>query len=511
MPPTLVSFAILVFICEICDIINTEMLTHLKIKGFKSLENIDLYFGPFTCVAGLNAVGKSNLFDAISFLSSLADNDLTAAAAAVRDEKQGRESHLRRLFHFDGDKYATEMEFEAEMIVPREGQDDLGQPTKATHTFLRYRLVLGYRAQRESHLPPLQVMEEALDYIKTREASKRLPFDSKQKLRDSILFGARTTPYISTDKVNGIAKKTGEGKGGAPVKYALNTLSRTLLSTCNSETPTACQARNEMRSWRLLQLEPSSLRRADDFSASPKLDASGGRLAATLERLVKKNEDGVAYNEIANRLSTVVGGVRDIRIDRDDKRELLTLEMRDSSGCWHPAHSLSDGTLRVLALAILEMDDEATGVWCLEEPENGVTPQRIVPIVKLLEGIAVDAEEKIDDDNPLRQVIINTHSPIVVAEVPDDSLILMDMEDAPGKDSVINRRTMARAMTDTWRTNKRPKYANDALPMESVPRVGLTYYLSPIKFPDAGGNGRNQARKVKENPSQAELFRVRKT
>jgi AAA15 family ATPase/GTPase len=34
------------------------MLTRLQIKGFKNLREVDLHFGPFTCIAGRNGVGK---------------------------------------------------------------------------------------------------------------------------------------------------------------------------------------------------------------------------------------------------------------------------------------------------------------------------------------------------------------------------------------------------------------------------------------------------------------------
>lgn len=43
------------------------MLTRLKVSGFKNLVDVDVHFGPFTCIAGANGVGKSNLFDAILF------------------------------------------------------------------------------------------------------------------------------------------------------------------------------------------------------------------------------------------------------------------------------------------------------------------------------------------------------------------------------------------------------------------------------------------------------------
>jgi len=55
------------------------MLTRLEIDGFKNLLGFSVDLGPFTCIAGPNGVGKSNLFDAIRFLSLLADHSLTEA------------------------------------------------------------------------------------------------------------------------------------------------------------------------------------------------------------------------------------------------------------------------------------------------------------------------------------------------------------------------------------------------------------------------------------------------
>src|SRR5829696_1955968 len=101
------------------------MLTRLKVSGFKNLVDVDVRFGPFTCIAGANGVGKSNLFDAIKFLSALADHSLIEAALSVRDEG-GRTADVRSLFHRVGDTYAPQMFFEAEMIIPKDGFDDLG-------------------------------------------------------------------------------------------------------------------------------------------------------------------------------------------------------------------------------------------------------------------------------------------------------------------------------------------------------------------------------------------------
>src|SRR5581483_10411031 len=122
------------------------MLTRLKVSGFKNLVDVDVSFGPFTCIAGPNGVGKSNLFDAIRFLSALADHPFLEAARSVRDE-HGRTGDVRSLFHRVGDEYDRRMTLEAEMIIPAEGTDDLGQVAKASITFLRYTVELAYRTE----------------------------------------------------------------------------------------------------------------------------------------------------------------------------------------------------------------------------------------------------------------------------------------------------------------------------------------------------------------------------
>ena len=60
------------------------MLTRLRVQGFKSLIDAEVRFGPFTCIAGANGAGKSNLFDAILFLRDLADFQNSTAEVVAR-------------------------------------------------------------------------------------------------------------------------------------------------------------------------------------------------------------------------------------------------------------------------------------------------------------------------------------------------------------------------------------------------------------------------------------------
>ena len=482
------------------------MLTRLKVSGFKNLVDVDVRFGPFTCIAGGNGVGKSNLFDAIHFLKLLASLELVEAARSIRDEK-GKTGDVRGLFTKQGSGYVDEMSFEVEMITAREGSDRLRQQAKATSTLLKYRLTLRYRGE-EAEFGPLAIVDENLHYITKGKASEAILFPHDVgRWRQPILVAERRTgePYIQTKQDGSnplIVTIQQEGRQGRPQSRLADPLPRTVLSSLNaSEAPTAVVARNEIENWRLLQFEPSALRRPDDFRDAADLSPDGAHMPATLYRLLgngrPKREGDAIRARITNRLAELVNDVREVRVDRDEKRELLTLIARLRDGTEHPARALSDGTLRFLALSIIEQKPDAGGVFCLEEPENGIHPERIPAMLKLLQAIAVDPEEPAGEDNPLRQVIINTHSPIVVAEVPDDSLVLartVSLRPAGDADGAPTLCTTFEALSDTWRT----RHAG----VPACSRGDLLAYLNPVpSHPRRHANGPSgAARRVADRP-----------
>ncbi len=499
-----------------------SMLIRLKVHGFKNLANVDVAFGPFTCIAGVNGVGKSNLFDAITFLSALADRPLMEAAKSVRDERH-RSTDVRSLFMKVGDKHLDEMSFQAWMLVPQTGQDDLGQTASAAITFLKYGLVLRYRgAQDVASSELLEIVKEELDYISASEAAKNLLFSPSVKWRRSVVAGARRTPFLSTEG-DGSDRKVRlhqDGRAGRPRDYLASTLPRTVLSSTNAvESPTALLARREMRSWRLLQLEPSALRDSDAFSAPIHVGIDGSHLASTLHHLARKEggngesekATGSVLAHVANRLSTLVDDVYSVRVDEDRQRELLTLQVVDRDRNVHAARALSDGTLRFLALAILEMDPAAQGLLCFEEPENGIHPQRIESMLKLLKDLCVDTSEPVGEDNPLRQVIVNTHSPAVVGLVVDDDLLVAEpweriMErDANDREPGTRDRLLCRAVRFSWLENTwRHRALKD---VRTVSRGMLSAYLNPLAFSE--GAERTSATHEQRKGGRARLVKDR--
>jgi predicted ATPase len=475
------------------------VLTRLKVNGFKNLVDVDIRFGPFTCIAGVNGAGKSNLFDAILFLGALADMPLLDAALSVRSEG-ARTSDLRSIFHRDAGGTAEEMSFEAEMLVPRHGVDDLGQPARAAITFLRYRLTLRLEGGA------LKIQDEELTYINRGDAEKHLLFPHKPVWRRSVVDGRRTAHFISTKTEGGMTQillhqDLGEGYqgGGRPRSHVADKLPRTVLSTANAaESSTAVLARRELQSWRLFQLEPSALRAPDEYTAPRSIAPSGAHLPATLARLARldlhrhsptphepaapDSEAEAVFARVANRLADLIEGVHSLRVDADDRRELLTLVLKDLDGTEHEARSLSDGTLRFLALAVLESDPEARGVLCMEEPENGIHPQRIPAILSLLQDLSVDPILAVGDDNPLRQVIVNTHSPAVAAQVPEGAL-LVALPQTVRRNGRRSRVPAFRWLPGTWRAKAAPE-------TPTVQLGQVLAYLNPLVKPAASAKTR---------------------
>ncbi|MBU4288066.1 MAG: AAA family ATPase [Proteobacteria bacterium] len=465
------------------------MLTRLKISGFKNLVDVDIRFGPFNCITGVNGSGKSNLFDAIKFLSALSDRTLIDAAISVCGEGE-KTFDIRSIFHCAGGNYNSEMSFEAEVIIPEEGIDDLGQKVKASITFLRYIVTIAYRADNSlPSLGSLELVREELDRINLQDASKHLKFPHKAGVwRKSVIKGRRTLPFIKTEnsgkqKGSSIIKLIQDGIKGRTKTFQAASLPRTVLSTVNAENPTAFLAQREMQSWRVLRLEPSSLWRPDKFATPPGLGADGSHLSATLYYLSRlrgssnkasDNKAALIYDQIALRLSKLSEDVYKVRVEHDEKRELLTLEVVDHDGTVHRANSVSSGILRFLAMIALKLDTRAGGLICLEEPENSIYPDRIPEVLKLLRDIATNPKRPVGPDNPLRQIIINTHSPIILNQVFADNLLFAELKELE-RAGLKFKRACFSCLPDTWRKKAFPE-------SDTVSKDRLFSYLKSI-FP----------------------------
>jgi predicted ATPase len=461
------------------------VLTRLEVDGFKNLLDLQVDLGAFTCIAGVNGTGKSNVFDAIQFLSLLADRSLLDAAQDVRGVHGERLGDPRDLFWNGYAAGSHRMRFAAEMIVPLEVEDDFGRPAKPTVSYLRYELELGYLPSSGAEkIGRLTLLAENLRHIKLGDAPSRLRFPhSADTFRKAVLARhRRSTAFISTSWDNGrpiISIHQDGGSRGQPRPAAAARAPATVVRTVtSSDDPTILAARREMQAWRRLALEPSALRTSDRYADRRTIDATGRHLASTLRRIAYDDGDpDRVYARVAGRLADLTGvSVRSLHVDEDDVRELLTVQLTEASGLTLPARSLSEGTLRFLALCVLLEDSSVSGLFCMEEPENGIHPANLEAMVDLVRDLAVDADEAPGPDNPFRQVVINTHSPSIVQLVHPRDLLFAETAMRKAPDDSLALALQLRPLTGTWRANITdvpPVTKADILPYLTTPSGAL--------------------------------------
>lgn len=461
------------------------MLTRLEVKGFKNLLDVSADFGPFTCIVGANGIGKSNVFDAIEFLSHLASSTLVDASQRVRGASGIRGSDPRDLFWDGYSGSPGTIGFNVEMLVPRAVEDDLGAEATPATTFLRYELELGFEApEGQGSIGRLTLLKEALTHITKGSAPGHLRFPhSASRFRNEVVHGERRGgAFLSTERRDEGTVINVHGDGGSrgrPQPRAAARAGRTVLSTVTTnDSPTILAARREMQGWRRLALEPSALREPDGFSAERTLGQDGRHLAATLFRIAHAPDPAAqvdpeaVYARIAGRLSDLTGvGVESLDVELDEVREVFTLFLDEHGQLRLPARALSEGTLRFLALCVLLEDPRSTGLVCMEEPENGIHPENLPAMVDLVRDLAVDATDAPGDDNPFRQVIINTHSPGVVQLSGNENLLMAETASVKVEGGRTARALVLAPYRGTWRAETTPRTFSvaDVLPYLTAP------------------------------------------
>ncbi|MCU0326373.1 MAG: AAA family ATPase [Spirosomaceae bacterium] len=389
------------------------MLTYLKINGFKSFHNFEMEFTPFTIIAGANASGKSNLFDALKLLSRLVETDNLKKAF-----KEQRGEFIELFTQFDEGVYAEEMEFWVEMLVNKTVQDAWGDISTLKYTRLRYELKIK-RFTNNSGIEDLAVVLENLTKLNHND-DKWVKIISKENIeywRPKVDTGKRGIAYMQTVKENNVwtVQVPQDGvRGGNKRRFLLNNASRTVLSSFDTiDFPHVLAAKEEMRNWKFLELNPEDLRTptskndGDDI-----LGQSGRNLAAVLYRI--KQEDSYSLKEITRKLQIFLPNFIEVDVIDDSANKQYLIKLKDKDKREYSSRVLSEGTLRILTLCILEYDEKFKGLLCFEEPENGIHPFRIEAMAKLLKGLSVNFE---NNDSPLRQVIVNTHSPVLVNHI----------------------------------------------------------------------------------------------
>lgn len=349
------------------------LITRLKLKNWRNFREVDVPLGPRAYLIGANASGKSNLLDVFRFLRTVAQTEGGGLQKAVKD-RHGL-GKLRSLHARKDPEVRVEVEL-SDSIYDRE-------PT--------WRYVLALKNEGKGANRVL-VSEERVEH-------QGVPVLTRPNPEDEVDVDRLTQTHL--EQINN--------------NHEFRSLMEALAATT------------------YLHLVPQLLKHGDEIGARVlENDPFGQGLIQRIAKTPKKTRDA-RLRRIAKALSQAVPLFSELRFEQDDVTGLWHLEANFTHwrvhGAWQREEQFSDGTLRLIGL--LWALQEGEGLILLEEPELSLNDGIVEHIPLLVDRVLRDRKKRLAS----RQVLISTHSEVLLANLPDPQGVLL-IEPGPNGSTV---------------------------------------------------------------------------
>lgn len=355
------------------------MIKELRLTHWKSFSEATLYIDPLTFLIGPNASGKSNILDAFAFLNKIA---------------WGRPIH----YAVKGDAELSGLRGGVDWLV-REGADKatLSVVVDGPEAHISYRYEISLR-RRDGEV---ELCAEAL-------------YELQHKKEQSLYCTANEEEGVSMIPTYFYTGKQGKPRRGDMSK-ALCLLYQ-IKSVRAHERPSASMERIEQACTYVLEALqqvfildpiPNHMRGYSPLSEELLPDASNiaGVLAAIpaqpLEAQLQTYLAHLPENDILRVWAEKVGRFgTDAMLYCQERRGAEMLEV--------DARSMSDGTLRFLAILVALLTRKEHSTIIIEEVDNGLHPSRAQLLVRMLKELG--SQRHID-------VLCTTHNPVLIDEL----------------------------------------------------------------------------------------------
>lgn len=368
------------------------MIKRVRIRGYKSLDEVDVRLSPLTVVFGSNAAGKSNLLDALGLLSRMATSEtLDAAFKAHRGApleaftfQRGGVAELQRQpvasFSISVDVELSDLvvdAIEAELSELESGPDS---PAVVLERRLRHSLTI----QINTASGQLRVRSERVEAIDEGGTPGRRFLGDEPEMRERRLLRS---------EVSGASGHRGREIIG-PNQTALSKALDPAIY------PHLAALREELSRWRVYFLEPVAMRQETALRNVDSLAPDGSDIAAFYNTM--QVERPLQFGAFVKALQHAILTVSGLEVERTSEGYLRLLLNED--GIAVPSRLMSEGTLRCLGLLAITNPLSPLRFVGIEEPENGIDPQRLAFVARLLTSAV---------DRGSTQFLVNTHSPVL--------------------------------------------------------------------------------------------------
>lgn len=390
------------------------MLRRIEALGYRCLRQVEVELDDFQILVGPNAAGKSTLLDAVAFLGELVTMGLQEAVRKRTNNFQDL------VWNRPADDLGFEIAVEVDLADELKPNPEDGSECDR----LRYEVAVredpkvGLCIDREQWFPVRASIlpdrhADRFPHPKTPAATVLTAFD---RATGSTEPG---NPPLTGDR--GIAR----GPSGAGIRNGAwrgRSVLGFLLTDAELDPGTPWL---DLVDWNVesFSMNNGVLRRPSPPHGSfDDLNSDGSNLPWMVQLLKTRYPDD--YREWLAHVQCVIPELAEVStIERpEDRHAYLVLDY--GAGLSAPSWTISDGTLRMLALTLLAYLPNRPGRCLVEEPENGIHPLALDAVY--------DSLRSMDDS----QVFVSTHSPTLVQRA-DAKEILCFAKDADGATDIV--------------------------------------------------------------------------
>ncbi len=393
------------------------MITLIEALNYRCLRYVSRPLEPFHVLVGPNASGKTTFLDVVGFLRDLVAKGLDEALSSRTTNPE------ELLFLRQGEK----LELAIEVRIP----DDLrGQTAKPEMGTARYEVAIGFdETQRQFEFKAEKFLLKKNHAV---EPPQHTLFPMPLNAPASLLTTKGGPNYKTVvNKVPGgndnFYSETYPqgGKGWAP-SFKLGPQKSALgnLPADEKSLPVASWFREYLSTGvQQFVLNSLAIRQPSPPTRVTGFLPNGSNLPWVVARL--RQEDEQRHGDWIAHLRTALDDLVDITtIERpEDKHCYMVYEYK--GGLKVPSWMVSDGTLRLTALTLPAYLDELKGIYLIEEPENGIHPRAVATVYDSLSSVYA------------AQVLLATHSPVVLSEAKIDDVLCFAKDDSGATDIVL--------------------------------------------------------------------------
>ena len=368
------------------------MLTAFTLEDFRSYRQATLPLSALTVLIGANASGKSNAIEGLRLLSWLAQGQ---KLSSIQFEVQNGEHVVRG---------------KVDDLAYQHGESfGLGAHTSAP-AWNRFSMRISQRADGPHITAETLTQDDATVPLYTLDQPSSGQSTDVGVAYNNFSKGGRKPHVICTDQRAIFTQLTSE----APFD-ARHPLAR-------KQIPPATKALEQWLS-SILFLDPAPSQMRDyAFPSDRRLQGNGRNLSAVLYNLWGQEDQKDDEPWTSNR-STILDFIQSLPEQNiaglsflQEPRGRVMLQLTETFGDRkdeRDASLLSDGTLRVLAIAAAMLSAPEGSLVVIEEIDNGVHPSRARRLLEQIQGIA--------SRRNLR-VLLSTHNPALLDALPDSAV-----------------------------------------------------------------------------------------